>query len=515
MDNELMNGVPEEEEATVKNTPETPEEEIIADSAEETIAEENEEAATEDNEETVSEEESPAEESEEESDSESLCIICGENEKEDDSDYCAECTAAMYKRKIPFLAWVSGLAVLVMSVFAFVLTALISAPALQAARGDTYAAKNCWYPAYVEYSKVSGVVNELTDIFGQETPFIKAGKSIDGKMIESYAKCRSPLDAVYMATMMYGESQVEKIPYVKKYVDIYNDFYQNYSLMGETLENMMGDATKEETFAALEGFKGVEGINEVYRNYFLFNAADYYKLGADEELKYVEAADAAAKEQGEDYAWLYYIEIADILCSEDKYEQAVKYVDGLVERDKSNYRASSLKMRLAFAMGDEQKAAQTLADFKTDNKDYDSAIALEAAYLRMTGDLEKSKLLCEEGFVEYDSSPELHRQLALVYLCEGDYANAYEQAFIADSNAAYIANYYMDSSNYTPQHDSTLYLCTMICKNKNIKTTENAAYIDQIVEYYTGYEPTHQVSSILSGEKTAQQVLTEGVCDLA
>ena len=78
-----------------------------------------------------------------------------------------------------------------------------------------------------------------------------------------------------------------------------------------------------------------------------------------------------------------------------------------------------------------------------------------------------------------------------------------------------MAQYYMDSSGYTPQLDNTIYLCAQLCKKNNLSGTTNSAYIDQIIEYYSSFEPSKQVTAVLNGEKTVEEVLSEGVCDLA
>lgn len=519
MDNELRNGLPEDEEKAAESVTETESaEEPVSEAEENTAAEEVSEEENEDNtEEDESEEgeEEASEAGEDESDEDSLCIICGENKKGEESDYCPECEAALYKSKIPALAWISGLAVICVSVFAFVIAALVSAPALQAAKGESAAAENRWYTAYAEYSQVSTYVDEITSILGSQTPFVQAGRGVDEKIIESYAKARSPLDAVYMAMMIHGETAIKDFKGISEYVELYDDFYENYALMGETVDAMLEGADQNETFAALEAFKGAEGINEVYRNYFLYSAADFYKLGYKEQLKYIEAADAAAKEQGEDFSWLYYLEIADVLCQEGEYEQALKYADVLAENDKNNYRAYDLKMKIAFVTGNSDEASKILAEFKANNEGYDSEYSIESGFYRCAGDMEKSRLICEEGIGENSFSAEIHRQLALIYLMDGNYTAAFDEAFTADSNASYMANYYMDSSGYTPQLDNTIYLCANLCKNNNLTDSENAVYIDQILEYYQTFEPSKQVSQILSGEKTVEEVLTEGVCDLA
>ncbi|MBQ2846708.1 MAG: hypothetical protein IJE74_00430 [Clostridia bacterium] len=514
MDNEInKNGINEEEEITEELAEVAEAETESEEEAAETQAVEEEEPDTDESEETAENEEIAEEAAEEDEDS--LCILCGERIKNEESDYCSECEAAMYKRKIPFLAWISGIAVICVSIFALVVSMLVSAPVLQAARGDTYAAKNRWYAAYLEYSEVSSVVDEISGILGAESPFVKAGRAIDEKIVISYAKSRSPLDAVYMATMLYGETAVKEMSGISEYVELYDEFSNNYALLAEPIDAMLAGAELNETFAALEALEGADGVNEVYRNYFLFSAADFYKLGYQEQLKYIEAADAAAEQQSKDFSWLYYLEIADILCQEGEYDKALKYADVLAENDKNNYRAHDLKMRIALAKGDADTASKILADFKTNNEGFDTAQSLEAGYLRATGNLENSRLIIKEGIEMQDSSPELHRQLALLYLLEENWSAAFEEAFLADSNASYLANYYMDSSGFTPQLDNTLYLCAKLCKEKNLTVSENAAYIDTILDYYAEFEPSKQVASILNGEKTVNEVLTEGVCDLA
>ena len=524
MDKELINGIPEEEENVEAEVSEQATADAVQTEAQEP-QEENEASEDADSESTeISEEKadeksgdeiSEASEEEQEPDKDILCIVCGENRKGEDSDYCPDCEAVMYKSKIPFLAWISGIAVICVSIFAFVIAMLASAPALQAARGETYASQKRWYSAYLEYSQVSSVVDEISSILGAESPFVAAGKGIDEKAIICYAKSRSPLDAAYLAMMLYGENVADVLPRVKEYVDIYDEFYNNYTLMGEPLDAMLAGATADETFNALNALKGTEGVNEVYLNYFLFNAADYYQLSVDERLAYIKAADEIAKAQGRDFSWLYNLEIADILCHEGRYDDALEFINVLAENDKTNYRAYDLKMRIAIAKGDTDGASKILAEFKTNNEGFDSAYALEAAYHRCTGDLEKSKLVIEEGLVENDSSSELHRQLALLHLIDGKYSDAYEEAFTADSNASYMANYYMDSSGFTPQLDNTIYLCVNLCKKHGLTSSANAVYLDQIIDYYKDFVPSKQVSEVLDGKKTAKEVLTEGVCDLA
>ena len=208
-------------------------------------------------------------------------------------------------------------------------------------------------------------------------------------------------------------------------------------------------------------------------------------------------------------------DFADVLYKAGEPDRAMEYLDVLTEKDKSKFGAYELKMRIALSQGDKDEASKILAQFKNYNEGFDTAYVLEVTFLRCTGEFEKAKLLCKEALEDYDSVPELHRQLALLYLIDGDYDNAFEEAFAADNNAYYLYAYMGDSSAYTPQLNSTLYLCTYLCKESGKKDTENAQYIDDILASFSEEDLTEQVKSIIGGEKTVEEVLTEGGCDLA
>jgi tetratricopeptide (TPR) repeat protein len=233
------------------------------------------------------------------------------------------------------------------------------------------------------------------------------------------------------------------------------------------------------------------------------------------KLKYLDAVEKSAGKDAENYAWLYYQDYAGELYDSGDTEGARKYLDALTNKDKTKFGAYELKLRIALSQGDKDEANRVLAEFKVNNDGYDTAYVLEATLLRVQGEYDKAKVLLEEAFEQYDSVPELHRQLALIYLMEGDYDKAFEEAYAADSNAYMLYAYMGDSSAYTPQLNNTLYLCSVLCRDKGTGTSENAIYIEEILTYYSEDELSEQVLSIINGEKTVEQVLTEGVCDLA
>lgn len=517
MDNEKINGIPEEETEVTVTAEETVEE--TNEISENTEAEETETDTTEEeaSEESDDETDEISEKSEDEEISEDeLCCICGEKRKSEDSDYCVDCETAMLKRKIPFLGWISGFAVVVASVVAFVIAVLVSAPAVQIVRGDEFAAKNCWYTAYNEYRGVSGIVDEVHTILGKTTPLVKTGNGLNLKIVNAVANSYSPLEAIQIAESLLGENALEKYSGLKKYSKIREEYIASYEAVMDPIDAMLnGTADKETTYADISKALGQEGVNDVYINYFLYNSAQTYGDTSEVKLKYLDAVEKSAGKDAENYAWLYYQDYAGELYDSGDTEGAMKYLDALTNKDKTKFGAYELKLRIALSQGDKDEANRVLAEFKVNNDGYDTAYVLEATLLRVQGEYDKAKVLLEEAFEQYDSVPELHRQLALIYLMEGDYDKAFEEAYAADSNAYMLYAYMGDSSAYTPQLNNTLYLCSVLCRDKGTGTSENAIYIEEILTYYSEDELSEQVLSIINGEKTVEQVLTEGVCDLA
>ena len=512
MDNEKMNAMPEEEiEAEVTQNDEV--------SAEPDIEEnKNDETVSEETPEEIADEiaeESAVEEPEEEIDESELCSACGERGKEENSDYCRQCEAEMLSRKVPLFGWVSGLAAVVMSVFAFALVVIVSAPSIQVAKADAYAKDKCWYTAYKAYSEVSAVVEEIHSILGMESPFVQMGTGVNVKMVEAVANAYTPLDALSAAENLFGDRATE-ISALKKYSGIREEYLASYEALQEPIEAMTyGEADAKTTYAAFEAARGKEGVKDVYIDYFLFNAAAFYGEGVDVQLKYLAATDAAAKSGGEDYSWLYYQDYADLLFSAGEYEKAENRVDSLIEKDKTKFGAYELKMKILLAKGDAEAAKALVEEFKKNNEGFDTAYTLEATYLRANGETDKAKELLTEAMESYDSIPEIHRQMALVLLLEGDYDGAYDEVFVADNNAYYLYAYMGDGSAYTAELNNSLYLCTYLAKTLGNGESENAGYFDDILASFENTELSAEVKAIISGEKTVEEVLTKGACDVA
>ncbi len=526
MSDENIKGIPEEETAELQEEiAEEVSEETAEESIEETVEESVEEATEEVTEEVVedseksdeSEEEVSEEESEKTIDEENLCPYCGENEKAEDNDYCAECEVAMLSRKIPFFAWLGGLAAVCVSVFALALVFLLMAPSIQVAKADKYANDNCWYSAYEEYSAVASVVEELSSILGGESPFVKTGSGLSVKKFDAFANYTTPLDAFYVEGANVEHLRDKNNLTMKKHFEIYDEYMSSYEIVSAALQEKFGanaNPGAEEIQAVVEELRGTEGLSDIWLDYYHltfaydFNESDEIKLG------YLKAIDENAKKSDIDYSWLYYTELADFLYKSDDYEGSSEFLDKMIKKDRSNFGAYELKMRILLKTKGLEEAKKLLDEFLVYNEDMDTAYILEIMYLRCAKEYDKAIELCTEALEAYGSAPELNRQLALVYLLKGDYDKAYDSAYTAYSNAIYIANYYQDESSLTLQLYNTVYLCSYLESEFGSMTAENTADISELLNNLEVFAETESVADVISGKKTVEQVLTEGEFDL-
>lgn len=509
MDNEKINGIPEEETDAIGEEMQEVEE---TEEVNETVAEETADAE----EDTVDAEDEDEEELPEElEEDDGLCLCCGENQSEEGSDYCAECEAVMLSRKIPFFAWLCGFVAVVMSVFALCLATVVAAPSIKVARGDSLARDNCWYSAYREYSEVNSVINELNSIIGTESPFIQMGTGLVYRIIDTVANTASPLDAISVADSLLGSNSTSNHAALKKYDMLRTEYMATYTAVESTLTVMQyGESSYATTKASFEAHRNTEGVSNVLVDYFIFTAAVYYGEDVNVRLAALEAVDNSAKETGEDYSWLYYQDYADVLFEAGKANEAVKYVDTLIENDKTKFGAYELKIRIALSAGDIEAAYTVLEEFEKYNEGYDTAYVLEATLLRVSGKTEEAKILLDDAMAEYESVPELYRQLALIYLLEGDIDKFYTTMDNAVYNALYLYNYMNDRSTITAQLINTAYICEILAEKNGSSLAGTSTWIMQLTDGMLDSDLPERVLAAVNGEKTWAEILTEGECDI-
>lgn len=522
MDKENLNGIPEEEN-------EVPQEQV------------NQEPETE--EEAAENEDITEEVCEEEAEDKNLCPVCGENETAEGSEYCVDCETRMLKRRIPFLGWVSGLAALGFSFFAFLIAFAVMIPSGYVVLGDSYAKKDNWHMAYEAYSQAgeqstqfNSYINQLS---GTEYQIITTGEGVNKRLVNAVANYYSPIDAYYFAQKVLGAESLEK-PFMEEYANMYNDNYNAYMQMGETISKALeGETETSDILAELEAFRGVEGINSVFVDYYKFAVA--YELGEPNEvqLELIRNLEASAEKSGKDYGWIYYLPLAQALYDNGDSNGAIEYLDKIIASNKSSYDAYLLKMKAQLNSGDAEGAAATVEEFKEFNGEgeltYFSDI-LEIQYLRCIGKYDEAKAFCVEAAAAHESVPETNgminliygmeskllstsefsRQSALVSVIKGNYAEAFNSMMDAYSMESQFAYYMQYSATLNdPKFYGTLYLTAKLLSESEQMTEESKADVDYVLSMFEAGTMPENVEKIISGEKSAEDVLTKGAFDLA
>lgn len=524
MDKDILNGIPEDE-ITDEIVEDAAEEESAEEAVQEPADTEELEAETTETEQTAPEsdekEETAQEATETEEDTEEaetvICAACGENEAAEGSNYCAECETKMLKRRIPFGAWIVTLLTLSFSFFAFVVALLSSLPTLQIARGDGYARDKNWYGAYLEYSAVSDVTYEVNTTLGIDSPYTKTGLGLSKRLVKAVANYMSPVDAYGAAQSLITNVDLNKLGFMKKYSKIYNEHMDTYEIIYETIGKAYDEgATAEKIYAELDSFKGKEGVTDLYVNFYKFALSNQLGVDSEGRLELLRELEKSCLAKGNDYGWVYCLPLAQELAAAGENEEALKYVDMIIKQDTSKYDAYYLKMDIELNQGDVDAASKTLAEFKVNNEEYETAYMLEIIFLRRTGKTEEAKSLCIDVLGEYDTVPEIHRQLALVYLTEGDYVNAFDtmsQAY----NMAYMIYQYTGNSGTLddPRFYNTYYLSAYLLNNSDQMKEEYKESVEVALGQLDEDVLEEATVAIINGEKTVEQVLTEGACDLA
>lgn len=481
----------------------------------------SEEKAIDASEEVPSEEavaEEAADTDEEEIPEDELCARCGIKRKTENGEYCEDCAKELLKTKIPFVGWILGFAALLLSLFATVQVFLVSSVAIQVTKGDQYAAKKCWYSAYYAYSETDSIKEQLSSILGRDIPLIKIGCGVKAKRIEAVAHAYSPLEAGNSIGTVFTVEEDSYVKHNKKlmeYKKILETFQSSYNAISVAGGDMVYDgATVDEVEQAFLSVKGQEGVEDVFVYYMICNAAEYIERDNLELIKekYI-ALDKVAKAADKDYKWLYYQDYATLYLKLNQPDESIALMNELLGNDKGNYNVYLTKLRALMLKGEKDKASALIDEFTKYNDTVDAKYVLDATFYRLSGEYDKVKEICTEAFQSYDYIPELHRQLALTYLLQKDYDNAFEEAYAAEERAYYL--YSMgDASGYTDELVNTVYICTSLAKKHGKCNTENSGNIDTLLESYSQEEVSEVAKGIVEGKITVEEVFTKGVCDL-
>ncbi len=458
-----------------------------------------------------------------------VCRHCGNTTVAAGHEYCYVCEAALLKTKIPYVAWIAGIAALSLSFFAFIMICLLSAPALQVIKGDVKASENNWFSAYEEYSNVSELITQLNDIVGDSSffnPLLKSGCGLENKMFEAVVNVYDPLQAYNYASNVFTINS-KYMTHAKSYKDC-KVFYDEYETAYNAISDAMSEIAElesptakdgEKAIAGMEEARGTDGVHDIWIDYFIYSVAGYCSFDLDTKDSYLEAIHASAEKENKDYSFLYYNDYINMLIRTDRDDEAKPLVMELRAKDISDWDAANQLFKIYIKAKDMDSAKELVYDYQkknttTDGADSDSSYSLLIALNRIEGNYDEVKSLAEEANSLYSLIPEFDRQLALVYLLDGDYDNAYESAISAEQKAYTRYSYYGDSTAYTDDLLATVYVSAMFCQKYGKCNTENAASIQDIIDSYADSETEERMADIVNEKVSLESVLTEGVCDL-
>lgn len=442
------------------------------------------------------------------------CISCGEKPQTEGSDYCEDCHAKMLSTKIPFLGWLAGAGIIAASVVALVALFFTAAPAFYGLSAEVAAKEKRWDDALNYYSQMNSTVNEFSSYLEPDSfmaDMLKVGKDIQVDTAVAYANAYGAIEAVQYANYYLTDSSIfETEEELAPYMEIYTRYYNTAGICSGYIKNE--DADYEEYRDALMQALDDEGVDKSIIYYTLFNLASGESQDYSVQLDFLSKAEQSAEENGYDYLWLYGNDYASTLRKAGEYEKALEYYDRLTENNKNDMYSYLGKAKALVSLGRIDEAEALAAQLEKEQGENEFSISIEALVLRAKGEYDLVEELCTTAFEEYDTSAELHHQLALTYLLKGDYDSAYEHAYLADYNGIYWAQQGV-SKAYSYEYLNSLFLSANLCVKEGTEQAQTAQNTITELEAYGEVQP-EIVSKIINGEVTVEELLTKGAYDI-
>ncbi len=458
------------------------------------------------------------------------CTRCGEQNCIHGENYCEDCMSEMINTRISLVGWIAGAVSLMISVVALALVVMHFPCAVLQIRADKAVEENRWMDACHYYEQMDNTINELRATFewkqGKNEPFLRKffvmGTNTRAKMFAAYAEMYGPMTAVQellvkdyedYESMVIGEAKLLEHKLVKPYWDIYDGISFTEGVIYYS-EEQPEESTYEAGIAFIEKIEKQEGVDKVYSAYQKYSVAATYNQPVEVRIKWLAECDRLAKESGRDYKWLYYYDYADVLNEQGSPDEAIALIDLLISENQNNFNAYIQKNDIMLANGRVAEAEKFVASLNADYGNYTETIEMQLKVNRCKGDYEQAKLTGKVLLEDRSASPEAYRQLALVYLAEGDYRSAFEYIDIGCTNA-YNLNYYGAGISEEKLYE-TLYVSAKLLEKNVALTDKEKALVGQINEMFgEDYEPGAEVAAICNGEKTVKEILTQGDYDLA
>lgn len=528
LDNENLNNIPDEEikeEITeaVEETEETADEAVSDEEAT------GEEAVTDSDAEASEDSEEVDEEDEYE---ERICPGCKNDTVARGHEYCRKCERKYVKTRIGFFRYVAGLAALLGSLVAFIIVCISALPSLQVFEGHIYEAGNIVYSAIESFRKAdevaSNVQSSLSGVPFAER-FLRTGSGLDNKIFKASVKFYNPLVAEQYKQYIFDSAGAEEYQkhsravkentvIYKKYEDMYKKVEKIYDKIVNTEKTTPEDG--KPAIAEIEKLRGQKGVDEQLLNLYCYDIAGMCEMGEDTVFGYLDKTYESRSKSDVDWGFLYLDAYVNSLIKRDRDDEAKGIIDELMKRDLSDEKPVKQLARIYLKQNELDKAEIEINNYCANNLTVDNAFSDTGYQLliwlaRVRGDYDEVKETVDAASQLYELIPDYNRQLALAYLAQGKYDDAFEQAYLADEKAYYRMSYYNDPSAMTEEIYATLYVSAFLADKYGKKDTENAENIKDIIDSFKDRKFTSDtVSQIIEGKLDVKDAVTKGVCDL-
>lgn len=388
----------------------------------------------------------------------SRCVRCDKIVPEGEH-FCAECLETMDAYPVSVGTWIGAVLGVLVSLFAlFVLCVnlLIANPVV---KGDDALEAGDLRACYTSYGESYNVAKRLNDLLfpGSKLSFFTNGAHTLEKQIVALDKLNGPYQAGKVIESYYGEKPPKSLKSTyAQYKDISAFVTEMQARISEYRGSLgAGDAGDYDAMIALvdDAEEKLPKTPDYMAQYYRFSVS--YSL-ADDPARTCGLLDKLI-EMEPDALWLYASEGIRAYDLGEEYEKALDICNRLMQRDAS----------------DPATVAYTMAQLRLLRR-YDDAIAVYESALKLT-----------------EPSSEMQRQLAIIWMLEGDYDKAQQR--LVDSFSPATA---------TLEHMATIALCAFA-------NGDDAVYMEYKMQL-DSYVPYEQVDLFAAGECTLEDIFLSG-----
>ncbi|MDO5448864.1 MAG: hypothetical protein Q4F70_04590 [Clostridia bacterium] len=382
-----------------------------------------------------------------------LCECCGENEVDDDEQYCESCLETM--KHYPFSWWklIAPIVAIILLILAFSYFAISFSVFKETVSANKLAKAGKLNSALAAYDSINTEIKVTDDNFGgrylryQVDLYEKIGIDKYEDLSEFIEKYFTESDLAKSKNKSVKEAK-NKIDSYQKLYDCFNDVY-NVSMTYDEFEEAFDEKIKGKDFDQAQIY---------YYKYYAANV-----LG--EDISIMRENVEKIKEVDPDNKSLYLPLLAEISLNEQKYDDMLSY-------------------------------ANELSEFNCESP---YVYLYKSVAYRFKGDLTKAAKACNDGLEVNPSDSLINYQMGIINLLMDKPKEA-----LANAQTAYES---ADTANAYISAASLFYLCAGLQEDN-----ETMDAIDEELSYY-GFTLATEVEKVLTDEMTIEDIFTSGKGD--